>query len=136
MNKVFLIGNLTRDVEIATTQSGISVAKFSLAVGRRFANEDGTRETDFFNIVAWRELADLCYKFLSKGNKCAVLGELQTRTYDDKDGNKKYITEIVAKEVEFLTPKVDTASSKVDTVSPKVDTTAELEEIDDSDLPF
>ena len=82
MNKVYLIGNLTRDPEISTTTSGISVCRMSIAVGRRFTNAEGGRETDFFNVTAWRGTADNCAKFLKKGNKIAVSGSIQTRTYD------------------------------------------------------
>ena len=82
MNKVFLIGNLTRDPELSTTNSGISVCRISIAVSRRFANADGSRETDFFNVTAWRGTADNCAKFLKKGNKIAVSGSIQTRNYE------------------------------------------------------
>ena len=98
MNKVFLIGNLTKDPELMTTQNGIVVCKFTIAVTRRFSQE----ETDFFNIVAWKGLAETCYKFLKKGGKTAVCGSIQTRSYDDSNGNKRYVTEIVADEVQFL----------------------------------
>ena len=80
MNKAFLIGNLTRDPEMRTTASGTSVCTFSIAVNRRFANQQGVREADFINIVAWRQLADLCGRYLSKGRKCAVVCSNQTRT--------------------------------------------------------
>lgn len=105
MNKVILIGNLSKDPELSTTTSGISVCKFDIAVQRRFENANGEREADFFKIIVWRGLADNCARFLSKGKKAAVVGSLQTRTYDDKDGVKRYVTEIVADEVEFLSPK-------------------------------
>jgi single-strand DNA-binding protein len=104
MNKCIFIGNLTKDPELSTTTSGISVCKFDIAVQRRFET-NGERETDFFKIIAWRGLADNCGKYLSKGKKAAVVGSLQTRTYYDKDGVKHYVTEIVADEVEFLSPK-------------------------------
>lgn len=107
MNKVILIGNLTKNPELSTTSNGISVCKFDIAVQRRFENANGERETDFFKIIAWRGLADNCGKFLSKGKKAAVVGSLQTRTYDDKDSVKRYVTEIVADEVEFLSPKTE-----------------------------
>ena len=77
MNKVFLIGNLTRDPELSTTNSGISVCRISIAVSRRFANADGSRETDFFNVVAWRAIAENCAKYLKKGSKIAVMGKLK-----------------------------------------------------------
>lgn len=104
MNKVILIGNLVRDVELSTTPSGVSVAKFTLAVNRTFTNSEGEREADYPNIIAWRDLADRCAQYLSKGKKAAVVGMLQTRSYE-VEGQKRYVTEVVASEVEFLTPK-------------------------------
>ena len=104
MNKVFLTGNLTRDPEMRTTQSGINVCTLGIAVQRRFANQQGVREADFFNVIAWRQLADLCGRYLTKGRKIAVVGSLQTRTYDAQDGTKRYVTEIQADEIEFLSP--------------------------------
>ena len=105
MNKVFLIGNLTKDPDVRTTGGGTNVCTFRIAVSRRFQNQQGERVADFFDIVAWRQLADLCGRYLAKGRKVAVVGELQTRTYDAKDGTKRYVTEIVADEIEFLTPR-------------------------------
>ena len=102
MNKVILIGNLTKDPELTTTTSGISVCRFSLAVSRKFTNSEGERETDFINVVVWRNLADNCHKFLRKGSKAAVVGNIQTRSYDAQDGSKRYVTEVVAEEVEFV----------------------------------
>ncbi len=101
MNKVVLIGNLTKEVEFSTTNNGKSVARLNLAVQRRFANAEGNREADFFNIVVWNTLADNCKKWLTKGSKIAVYGSMQTRQYEGKEG-KKYITEIIAEEVEFV----------------------------------
>ena len=104
MNKVYLIGNLTRDPEIRATQAGVTVCNFSIAVNRRYRNANGQQETDFFNIVAWRQLADLCGKYLTKGKKVAVTGSIQTRTYEAQDGSKRNAFDIVADEVEFLSP--------------------------------
>ncbi len=101
MNKVFLIGNLTRDPEVSNTNNGIPVCKFTLAVSRRFGNT----ETDFLPVIVWRGQAENCGKFLKKGSKAAVAGSIQTRTYDANDGSKRYITEIVADEVQFLSTK-------------------------------
>lgn len=103
MNKTFLIGNLTRDPELTATPSGVSVCKMSIAVNRNFTNANGERETDFFNVVAWRGLADNCGKFLSKGKKIAVVGSIQNRSYETENG-KKFVTEIMADEIEFLSP--------------------------------
>jgi single-strand DNA-binding protein len=102
MNKVILIGNLVADPELRKTASDISVCTFRLAVNRRFVNQQGVREADFINIVAWRQTAELCARFLTKGRKCGVVGSLQTRSYDAQDGTKRYITEVVADEVEFI----------------------------------
>jgi len=102
MNKVILIGNLTADPETRQTQSGIPMCTFRLAVQRRFSNAQGVKEADFINIVTWRQTAELCSRFLTKGRKCAVVGSLQTRSYDAQDGTKRYITEVVADEVEFI----------------------------------
>jgi single-strand DNA-binding protein len=125
MNKVVLIGNLTRDPELSKIPSGISVCKFSIAVNRKFANADGQRDTDFFNITTWRGLGENCAKFLKKGNKVCVIGQIQTRIYE-QDGVKKYVTDIIADEVEFLTPK-DTAGGTGDIA---------LQPVTDDSLPF
>lgn len=89
MNKVFLIGNLTKDPEMRSTQSGVAVCNFTIAVNRRFKNANGEQETDFLNVIAWRQLAELCGKYLAKGRKVAVTGSIQTRTYEAKDGSKR-----------------------------------------------
>lgn len=132
MNKVILIGNLTKDPEISTTTNGVSVCRFALAVTRRYTNASGEREADFVNIVVWRALADNCHKFLKKGSKAAVVGTLQSRAYDAPDGSKRYVTEVVADEVEFISTKNSDAveSRKED------DEVTKLEPIDDNDLPF
>lgn len=101
MNKVILIGNLTKDPELTKTPTDVSVCRFSIAVTRRWGNN----EPDFFNIVAWRAQADNCSKYLRKGSKVAISGSIQTRTYDANDGTKRYVTEIIADEVQFLSTK-------------------------------
>lgn len=122
MNKVILIGNITKDVELTKTTTNISVARITLAVPRKFKNANGETETDFIGIVAWRTLADNCAKFLKKGSKIAVFGNLQSRSYDATDGTKRYVTEVMAEEIEFLITKKD---EKIG-----------AEEIKDEDLPF
>ena len=107
MNRVVLIGNLTKDPELTTTTSGVSICRFALAVSRRYTNSEGERETDFVNIVVWRNLAENCHKFLRKGSKAAIVGSLQTRSYDAQDGSKRYVTEVVAEEVEFVGAKMN-----------------------------
>ena len=137
MNKVYLIGNLTRDPELSTTNSGVSVCRFSIAVTRRFQNNEGEREADFFNIVVWRALGETCHKFLKKGSKCAVVGRLQNSSYEASDGTKRYTTDVIADEVEFLSAKTGDAGAEEKTTAPKATKPAELEPIDDDDsLPF
>jgi len=104
MNKVYLIGNLTKDPELTETPNGIAVCKFSIAVNRNYSSADGTKETDFFNITAWRKQAETVAKYTSKGNKVAVVGSIQLRSYE-VEGVKKQAVDIIANEVEFLTPK-------------------------------
>lgn len=105
MNKVILVGNLVRDPEYRTTGSGIPVCNFRIAVTRRFANQQGVRESDFIDCVAWRQQADFVHRFFGKGRKIGVIGSLQTRTYDAQDGSKRYVTEVVCDECEFVDSK-------------------------------
>lgn len=143
MNKVILIGNLVRDVELTTTPSGVSVAKFTLAVNRTFTNSEGEREADYPNIIAWRDLADRCAQYLSKGKKAAVVGMLQTRSYE-VEGQKRYVTEVVASEVEFLTPKGESQQAAPQGNAARGGAQRQqghrrqddLVPIDDDDLPF
>jgi single-strand DNA-binding protein len=102
VNKAILIGNLTRDPELRTGSSGVPVCTFTLAINRRFANKQGVREADFLTIVTFKQKAELCARYLTKGRKVAVEGSIQTRTYDAQDGTKRYVTEIIADEVEFI----------------------------------
>jgi single-strand DNA-binding protein len=126
MNKVYLIGNLTRDPEVSETSSGVAVARLSLAVNRDYL-EDGERNADFFKINVWRGQAENCEKYLKKGSKVAIIGSLQNRSYEDKDGIKRTVTDIVASEVEFL------SSNR----SEEAPTQMKLEEVpEDEQLPF
>lgn len=145
MNKVILIGNLTKDPELTTTTSGISVCRFTLAISRRFTNSEGERETDFINIVVWRNLADNCHKFLRKGSKAAVVGNIQTRSYDAQDGTKRYVTEVVAEEVEFVGTKATSGDDSADgntkpanggDTKPEGNGATTLKPIEDDSLPF
>ena len=133
MNKALLIGNLTRDPELSTIPNGTSVCKFSVAVNRRFANAEGNRDTDFFNIVAWRQLGENCGKFLKKGSKVGIVGQIQNRSYDDKDGVKRYVTEIIADEVEFLNRVGEGAGSGAEGGS---NPSGEMTPVSDDSLPF
>lgn len=108
MNKIILIGNLTSDPEKRATQSGLSVTSFQIAVNRR--GQD--KQTDFFRINTWRGLADTCAKFLTKGRKVSVIGELQARTYEAKDGTTRLSLDVSADEVEFLSPAEKQAEQK------------------------
>lgn len=137
MNKVILIGNLTKDPELTETPSGVAVCRFSIAVSREYANADGNKETDFFNITVWRGRAENCGKYLKKGNKVAIFGSLQNRSYEDKDGIKRNVTEVIANEVEFLTPKSSEATDEEENAVVSVRRERpQLEAIDDNRLPF
>ncbi len=105
MNKIVLIGNLTHDPETRSTPNGVTVCSFTIAVNRRYASQGGEKQTDFFRINAWRQLGDLCARYLTKGRKVAVIGELQARTYEAKDGTTRLSLDVSADEVEFLSPK-------------------------------
>ncbi len=143
MNKAILIGNLTRDPEVRTSASGITVCNFSLAINRRYVNQQGVREADFINIVCFKQLAELCGRYLSKGRKCSVIGSIQTRSYDAQDGSKRYVTEVVADEVEFLSSPTEgsRAPRQDEATPPPFESAAQnsapgLQEVDDDELPF
>ena len=126
MNKVFLIGNLTRDPELSSTSGGIKYCRFTLAVSRSYTR-DGKRETDFLPVIVWRAPADNCARYLKKGSRAAVSGSIQIRTFDAQDGTRRSVTEIVADEVQFLSTKNDDDRGDVDF--------DDLKPIDE-DLPF
>lgn len=131
MNKAIIIGRLTDDPSLETTTSGVSVCKFSLAVNRPYKNPDGETPADFLNIVVWREAAQNCAKYLSKGRQAAVIGSIQTRKYEGKDGVTRYITEIIAESVEFIGSKGNSAEKSNDGSK-----AGNLKPIEDDDLPF
>lgn len=131
MNKCILSGNLSKEPEFQTTTNGVAVCKFSLAVPRQFKSSDGERETDFLNIVTWRGLAENCNKYLKKGSKAGVCGSIQTRSYKSNDGSTKYITEIIAEEVEFYS-----ISKQTDNTTNKKEEQVKFEPVDDGNLPF
>lgn len=126
MNKVILSGNLTRDPETRTTENGVSVCHFTVAVRRDYSED----VTDFFNCTAWRTTAENCGKYLKKGSKVALVGSLQNRSFDDKDGNKRTVTEIQCDSVEFLSPKKE-ESDEIHGSKRR-----EMTEIKEDDLPF
>lgn len=136
MNKVILIGNLTRDPELSETPNGIAYCKIGLAVSRAYANEDGERETDFFNLTVWREQAKNCEKYLSKGSKIGIVGSIQIRSYEDKEGNKRTVHEIQVNEVEFLSSARAKDAEEQPHAKRNGKGKAELTPINDDDLPF
>ncbi|MCM3664461.1 single-stranded DNA-binding protein [Mesobacillus subterraneus] len=105
MNRVVLVGRLTKDPELRFTPNGVAVATFTLAVNRAFTNQQGEREADFINCVVWRRPAENVANFLKKGSLAGVDGRVQTRSYDGQDGKRVYVTEILAESVQFLEPK-------------------------------
>lgn len=109
MNKVILMGRLTKDPDVRYTQTGKVVCQFTLAVDRPFTNQEGQREADFITVVVWGKIAELCGNSLAKGHKVLVDGRLQIRSYDAKDGTKRWVTEIIAAGVEFVERRSDTA---------------------------
>lgn len=149
LNKVILMGNLTADPEFKTTPSGVPVTTFSIAVGRRFAKESDEVKADFFNIVAWRQPAEFVSKFFNKGKSIVVVGSIQNRSYTTQDGQKRYITEIIADECTFAGNAgngqndaqygLQGMSANIHTTQPAPVSlqTANFEEISqDDDLPF
>ena len=141
MNKAILIGNLTRDPETRTTASGVPMCQFTIAVNRRFVNQQGVREADFIPIVTWRQTAELCARYLSKGRKVAVEGTIQNRSYDAQDGSKRYITEIVADQVEFLSSPQGDRQQRADNPPPPSEPSGYTSDPDaftdvDEELPF
>lgn len=141
MNKVFLIGNLTRDPELSETPSGVAVCHFSIAVNRNYQSGDGERQTDFFNCVAWRGLGETIARYTKKGKKVAITGTIQTRTYENNQGVKVPAIDIVAQDVEFLSPKDggdgfdDVPPANVGASAPRRKPTLQPMD-DDSDIPF
>lgn len=105
INRVVLVGRLTRDPEMRVSQSNVAVTNFNLAVNRPFSNKDGEQQADFINIVAFRKTAENVNQYLSKGSLCGIDGRIQTRNYENKEGQRVYVTEVVAESVQFLEPK-------------------------------
>lgn len=105
LNRIVLIGRLTKDSDLKYTPNGVAVCNFTLAVDRTFKNANGEREADFINCVVYRQLAELCANYLSKGKIAAVDGRLQIRSYDGQDGQKRWVTEVIGEKVRFLSPK-------------------------------
>jgi len=133
MNKVLLIGNLTKDPELRETPSGVSVCHFSLAVTRAYTN-DGERKTDFFNCVAWRGTGENLARYQKKGSKIAVYGSIQIRDYEDRDGIRRTAVDIVANDVEFLSARSSEETDEMPRSGRNRPTLQAME--DDSDIPF
>ena len=134
MNKIFIIGNLCRDPELRSTQAGIPVCTFTVAVNRRKAGaEAGQPEADFFRVTTWRQMAENCNRFLAKGRKVGVTGTLNLNQYKDSNGLPRYSMEVQADEVEFLTPRSEQGGY---TPQQTVDAQAGFVPVDDAELPF
>ena len=139
MNKVFLIGNLTRDPELTETAGGVPVCHFSIAVNRNYSSPDGERQTDFFNCTAWRAMAESIARYTKKGKKVAVVGSVQLRNYEDNQGVKRTAVDIIAQDVEFLSPRdnEDSFDDVSETPRPQAKRKPVLQAMDDdSDIPF
>ena len=144
-NKVILIGNMTADPELKQTQTGVSVSSFSIAVNRRFKGENGQQECDFINIVTWRQQAEFVCKYFRKGNPILICGQIQTRSWTDNQGQKRYATEVVADEVSFVASASQGTTSENQNASQnapyvpdayKAPSTGFVEIPTDEDLPF
>lgn len=143
MNKAILVGNLTKEPEQRTTSSGIAVTSFTVAVRRRYKDADGNYQADFINCVAWRSTAEFVAKYFTKGSRIGVVGTMQTRTYNDQNGNKRYVTEVVADEVEFAGSKTQNQDMQKPTEQESrtadelfAEDLADFQPLDDSELPF
>ena len=142
MNKVIMIGYMANDPEPFTTQSGISRSTFRIAVQRRFSNAQGVREADFFTVIAWRQTADFCNRYLAKGRKVAVEGSIQNRSYDAQDGSKRYVTEIMADNVEAVGGRDEAQARPRDNgptpppAPPAGPAMNDFTEVEDDELPF
>ena len=147
MNIAIITGNLARDPEYFATSNGVSRCTMTVAVQRRVPNAQGVREADFLTVVAWRQAADYCNKYLHKGSKVAVEGNIQVRSYNAQDGSKRYVTEIIADRVEGLDRRNTAENGPVNVVQQTAQQTKgqqntqqagmdDFAEVDDDDLPF
>lgn len=132
MNRVCLVGRLTKDPELKYTPTGVAVTIFTLAVDRPFTNNSGEREADFIPIVTWRQLAETCANYLRKGRLCAIEGRIQVRSYENNEGKRVYVTEVIADNVRFLESNRNEQSRSQ---NPFIND-GEPIDIDDSQLPF
>jgi len=134
LNKVLFIGRIVKDPEVKVTTSGVAVATFSIAVGRNYANTNGEKETDFFNVVAYRKLAEIIGKYVKKGSLISIDGKIQNRSYEAQDGSKRYITEIICENVVFLDTKETSNQSTQQKAEEKFN--KPTKDISEDDLPF
>lgn len=151
MNKAILVGNLTKDPQLRQTPNGISVVTFRVAVNRRYKSADGTTPTDFIDCVAWRQTAEFVARYFAKGSKIGIVGTIQSRSYEDQNGQRRYVTEVVCDDVEFVTSKAQNpagggrppvpdappvpANDSNDPVF-QDDISDDFEPLEDSELPF
>lgn len=133
MNKCILIGNLANDPELMHTQSGKAKCSFRIACQRRYASQNGERIADFISIVCWDKLAENCARYLAKGRKCAIEGEIQSRSYDAQDGSKRYVTEVVASNVEFIGERQKASEDGAGEATQRADG---FTEVSTDELPF
>lgn len=149
MNKVQLVGRLTKDPEIKNTAAQVNFCNFTVAVDRRFKDQNGQRQADFINCVAWRQTADFIGKYFRKGSRIAICGTIQTRKFDDQNGVTRYVTEVIAEEAEFVESLNQSAPAPAAPEAPSADTQKvmdkikaerekekEREELDFDNLPF
>lgn len=147
MNKVILLGRLTRDPEMKNTTTGKAVTRFSIAVDRRFKNKDGQKEADFINIVVWGKQAEFAAQYLTKGSQISLSGRLEARSYDAQDGQRRYITEVVADEINFVSSgQKNSTAGYQQTSAPQSDNNNNMSVMgldedfhlmaDDDDIPF
>lgn len=140
LNSIVIMGRLVADPELRTTASGLSVTSFTVAVDRSFARAGEERQTDFIPVVAWRSTADFVTRYFHKGSMIAVQGSLQSRNYEDKNGNKRTAYEIVASEVSFCGSKAETGTAGVPAAAPAAYSNSTADDfstvVDDDDLPF
>ena len=137
MNKAIIVGRLTKSPELRTTQSGVSVASFTIAVNRRFKNQDGGYDADFINCIAWRQQAEFICRHFGKGDMIGIVGSIQTRNYDNKEGQKVYVTEVAVEEVHFCGGKKEAEPRHNDMPSADISQNQGFVPMEgDDDLPF
>ena len=140
MNKIILIGNLTRDPEMRTTSTGLNVCSFTIAVNRRRSSQNNNNqpEADFFRITAWRQLGELCQKYLAKGRKVCVTGSVSVSTYEGKDGTTRASLDVTADDIEFLSSRQDDGEGRVSSSASGADQSSAggFTQEDEDELPF